>query len=279
LGLLTVSQRLFALASLPPLVCLLLLTSMTRVAIAQFAAAQAKEEQTQAPAAVPAAPPPSSGATPATPSLACPGSFPTDFTVLNCRYTTHQRVLQLFTTGITDQAMAQSIFGPIFTQFPSSPLTSFDDYGYRVGTSYTGSVGRATAEFLVGAVLHTDPRHVSCASDPRMFRRLPAGTGKSGEFRCTNLQRFGHFLIDSVTVRISSSDGNQHRIPAIERAVGIYGGAYAQYPLEPRSQNSFVAITQRSLFSFGTTFFGSFYTEYGTSFLKLRRKNVPVVAE
>jgi hypothetical protein len=263
----------------PFVACLLVFASAANSAHAQFAASQSKAQQTQAVAPQIALPPPSTDGGPPPPTLACPGSFPTDLTVLNCRYTTHQRVVQLFTTGVTDQAMFQSILGPIFTQIPDKPFTSANDYGYRVGTSYTGSVGRATTEFLVGAVLHTDPRHVSCASDPRNFRSLPDDVVKSGTFRCTNWQRVGHFLLDSVTVRISRPSGIQPRIPAIDRAAGIYGGAYAQYPLEARSQNSFGAITQRSLFSFGTTFLGSFYTEFGTSLLKLRRKNVTNIAE
>jgi hypothetical protein len=221
----------------------------------------------------------------------CSGSFPTDLTVINCKYQQRQRLEQFVTTGLTDQAMVLSVTGSLVSQVLHTPgewPRTWKYYGYRVGSSYTASVGRATAEYLVGTALHDDPRHVKCSDDPRLFyKEVP-----DKAFSCTSRQRFVHFLLDSVTVR-PSRDGSAvdidkekvltpqdlddfkrsyRRLPAIDRLVGVYAGAYSQYPWEPRSANTFGAISQRAALSFGSTFLGSFYTEYSASIFSALKK-------
>jgi hypothetical protein len=240
---------------------------------------------------------------PAPPSLVvkdyeftCPGSFPSDLTVVNCRYQVRQRLEQFLTTGITDQAMLESVTGSLFTQLLKTPgewPRTWKYYGYRVGASYAQSVGNASAQFIVGAILQDDPRHVSCSSDPLLFH---SESTADKPFTCSKWHRFGHALLDSVSVRHSNSGtltpqtqvdlglalsiedarkkykSHYHRLPALSRLVGAYAGAYAQYPWEPGHSNKFGAVSQRAALSFAPTFLGSFYTEYGTSiFSRLKR--------
>jgi hypothetical protein len=218
----------------------------------------------------------------------CPGSFPTDLTVINCKYLQRQRLEQFVTTGLTDQAMTSSVTGSLVSQVLHTPgewPRTWKYYGYRVGSSYTASVGRATAEYLVGTVMRDDPRHIKCSDDPSLFYKA------TPPFTCSASRRFFHFVLDSVTVRLSTEGdpvvraknglqpqkvmlNKEHdpkvkllyrRFPAFDRLVGVYGGAYSQYPWEPRSANTFGAISQRAALSFGSTFLGSFYTEYSGS--------------
>jgi len=224
----------------------------------------------------------------------CPGSFPSDLSVVNCRYLSRDRFQQFITTGLTDQAMLESVTGSLFTQWLKTPgewPRTWKYYGYRVGASYTQSVGNASAQFIVGAIIHDDPRHVSCDSDPLLFHNDP-----TTEKPCSRWHRFGHALFDSITVRNSDpgflmkqdlSDPlavsnrkdereqlkkQYHRFPAFSRLAGAYAGAYAQYPWEPGNSNKFGAVSQRAALSFAPTFLGSFYTEYGVSlFSRLKR--------
>lgn len=230
----------------------------------------------------------------------CPGSFPSDLTIVNCNYLPRQRLQQFITTGLTDQAMLLSITGSVFTtaiRTPGEWPGTWKYYGYRVGASYTQSIGNNTAQYIVGAVLHEDPRHVRCDDDPLLYHRNPATNDTS---QCTAGQRFGHFLLDSITVRHSdkgvyplSGDRTRpldaakiandpkvlqriahgyRRLPAFSRLIGAYAGAYAQYPWEPRSANTFGAISQRAALAFAPTFLGSLYTEYSTSVISALKK-------
>ncbi|MGH9590758.1 MAG: hypothetical protein ACRD25_10195, partial [Terracidiphilus sp.] len=119
-------------------------------------------------------------APPTTPTLpyefTCPGSFPSDLTLVDCSYTSRQRLQQFFTTGLTDQAMLLSATGSIFTTAMRTPGEwpgTWKYYGYRVGTSYAQSVGNNAAQYIVGSVLHEDPRHVRCDDDPLLYGRDP----------------------------------------------------------------------------------------------------------
>ncbi len=199
------------------------------------------------------------------------------------------RLLQFLTTGITDQALLESVSGSLFTQWWKTPgewPQTWKYYGYRVGTSYVQSAGNASAQFIVGAILHDDPRHVSCDSDPLLFKNELTATKP---ITCSQWHRFGHALLDSITVRSSNAGtltpqmlldtkralsaedaakqlkSRYHRFPAFSRLVGAYAGAYSQYPWEPGNSNKFGAISQRAALSFAPTFLGSFYTEYATS--------------
>ncbi len=145
-------------------------------------------------------------------TLNCPGSFPTNLTVLNCSYTQQDRRLQFVSSSVTDEAMLQSIIGSLITSaFPSTntnPIT-LKYYGLRVGASYSASVARGATEYAIGTLMHDDPRHTRCVDDPRVFLPDPNDLfndhhpGKPEDYRCTPGKRFFHVLIDTFTVRRS----------------------------------------------------------------------------
>ena len=232
-----------------------------------------------------AVPPPVTPSGPPRVLFSCPGSFPSDLTLLNCSYTSRQRLDQFLTNGVTDQAMVESIFGSIFTQYathsPGEWPKDWTHYGYRVGTSYLGSVGRAGTEYIVGSIMHDDPRHIKCSDDPRQYNGASANPDKP--FACSGGQRVWHALVDSVTVRYSPSRSktqtaadmtriDRTRLPALDRLAGVFAAGYVVYPFEPGQSNTFGAISQRAALSFGGTFLGSFYTEFGSSILSKRKK-------
>jgi hypothetical protein len=245
-------------------------------------------------------------APPSTPTsdylFTCPGGFPSDLTVINCRYTNRMRATQFVTTGLTDQAMVLSLTGSLFTSAIRSPPEwpgTFHYYWLRVGASYSQSVGSAAAQLTIGSAIKDDPRHVTCDRDPLMYAR---DSSDFQTFRCTKKQRFWHALVDSVTVRHSrpglwpimgpsgvvaysksnvlslANEADQSataedfrreygRMPALDRLVGAYAGAYSQYPWEPGPANKFGAISQRAALSFAPTFLGSFWQEYSSSLI------------
>ena len=120
--------------------------------------------------------PPSRGDSPPFRTMLCPGGFATNLTVLNCRYTRQLRLKQFVTSSFTDEAMLQSIFGALGSQVlgtPSEWPRTWNFYGQRLGARYTASIGRGTAELIVGAIAHDDPRHISCADDAgNLLRRV-----------------------------------------------------------------------------------------------------------
>jgi len=274
------------LMSLCGVLCLLLCLSASSCIFCVSLCAQTAPSAVFRPQAVPQAPP---SLVVKDYELTCPGSFPSDLTVVNCRYLPRQRLEQFIATGLTDQAMLESITGSLFTQWLKTPgewPRTWQYYGYRVGASYTQSVGNASAQLIVGSILRDDPRHVSCNGDPLLFHKeLTDDTS----FTCSGWHRFGHALLDSITVRKSNPGSltpqtlldmhlastpedarkkfkpHYRRIPALSRLVGAYAGAYSQYPWEPGNSNKFGAISQRAALTWAPTFLGSFYTEYGAS--------------
>jgi hypothetical protein len=223
----------------------------------------------------------------------CPGSFPSDLTIVDCDYPSRTRFQQFLTTGFTDQAMLLSATGSLFTlalKTPGEWPRTWKYYGYRVGASYTQSAGNATAQYIVGAIFHDDPRHVQCNRDPLLYGNSPSG---NTPFLCSTMRRVGHALLDSVTVRHSfpgvvppqsggtakkDQDTRQQirskyrRFPAFSRLVGVFAGAYAQYPWEPGANNKIGAISQRAALAFAPTFLGSFYTEFSSSLFSAMKK-------
>jgi len=259
------------------------------------------------PIAVTAAPPVNNEGAEPVQQLICPGGFPTDLTVLNCSYTGYQRRLTFVSGSLTDQAILLAATGSLVSSaFPStnSNAITLRNYGLNVAGGYVSSVARGGAEYFVGSLMRDDPRHVSCVNDPRVFYPLdypPTGGGDPKRYLCTSFKRFMHAVIDSFTVRESQpglrwlrndeferlSKGEQERylaeyrvlVPhlrrrlfAFDRLIGVYAGAYAQYPFEPADSNSFARVSERAALSFGTTVLGSFYTEYASSIFRHHSK-------
>ena len=205
--------------------------------------------------------------------LICPGSFPTDLTLSNCEYTGRQRLQQWVTTSFTDQAMLGAIVfgtGAEIIRSPSEWPRTWEGLGNRIGVRYTQAAARGSAEFIVGSMLRDDPRHLSYKNDPHTHYGTKIKSCSSAEIETISypepahigLNRVGHALLDSVTVLKSEPCGNGRRLPALDRLVGVWAGAYGGYPWYPRTENTFANVSQRAGTAYGSTLMGSFYTEF-----------------
>lgn len=235
----------------------------------------------------------------------CPGAFPTDLTqTLDCSYKPKQRFLDFVTGSVTDQAvLGAAVFG-LGAQIIKSPSEwgrTWDGYGRRVGSRYTQAVGKGAAQYLVGSILHDDPRFLAYRDDPAVIKKRQEAVYKLTKRAAPNLvasetqppaaqdlealqhdgwQRFGHVWWDVITVRHSTKEGKGRRIPALSRFAGEFGGAYAGYPWYPAAENTFPQVGQRAAGAFGTAVLQSFYTEYKPEITNLlgaifRRGNQP----
>lgn len=205
--------------------------------------------------------------------LVCPGGFPTDLTVMNCSYTEDLRLKQWVTSSISDQAMLGAAvygLGAQIIQSPSEWKRTWEGYGDRIGVRYTQAAARGTAEFLVGNLLHDDPRHRSYKDAPLTHYGTKITSCNANGFVITTYpppshlvwRRIGHAFVDSVTVLRSNPCGIGARMPAIDRMVGIAASAYAGYAWYPRSENTIDKVAQRAAGAYGSTLAGSFYTEF-----------------
>jgi hypothetical protein len=204
--------------------------------------------------------------------LICPGGFPTDLTMMNCSYTESERVQQWVTTALTDEAVLGAVVygtGAEIIRSPSEWPRTWLGLGDRIGVRYTQAAARGTAEFIMGSILRDDPRHLSYKNDPLSHYGTKTSC-KSGVVVTNNyglpshlgFARVGHAFLDSVTVRRSDPCGDGARLPAIDRLVGVWAGAYGGYPWYPRAENSFSNAGQRAAMAYGSTLLGSFYTEF-----------------
>lgn len=130
------------------------------IIICRHAASQA------APMALPASLPPTKSG----PEIACPGGFPSDLMQHNCAYLPRQRVEDWLTTSLTDQAIATSSLSALYSsairspsEWPGTPY----NFALRLRSSYMSGLANGTAQFILGAAIGADPRHISCAEDPR----------------------------------------------------------------------------------------------------------------
>lgn len=204
--------------------------------------------------------------------LTCPGGFPTDLTKINCEYSGKQRMQQWVTTSITDQAILGAVVygtGAEIIRSPSEWHRTWLGLGDRIGVRYTQAAARGSAELIIGSLIEDDPRHLSYKDDPHTHYGVKASC-KSGaivtrSFPTPNhigFNRVGHAFLDSISVLRSSPCGDGARIPAFDRIVGIWAGAYGGYPWYPRAENTLAGAGQRAATAFGSTLAGSFYTEF-----------------
>jgi hypothetical protein len=205
--------------------------------------------------------------------LTCPGGFPTNLTVTSCDFTAHMRVQQWVTVSFTDEAMLGALVyggGAQIIQSPSEWGRTWGGYGDRIGVRYTQAAARGTAEFLVGSLMHDDPRHLSYKDDPHTQWGLKVDSCENGTIIVHSYptptkilwRRVGHAFKDSVTVLKSNPCGIGGRLPAIDRLVGVAAGAYGGYGWYPAAENTFASVGQRASLSYGSTLLGSFYTEF-----------------
>jgi hypothetical protein len=195
--------------------------------------------------------------------VACPGTFPTDLTVVSCTYTKQMRWERFISGSVTDQSILSAALYSVVAQMQQSPSEwgrNWEGYGRRVGSRYTQAVAKGAAEAVVGWAVHDDPRHIRYADEPQRVRA--AQSTSRTESAHPGWARFGHALLDTVTVRIATQDGTGRRIPAVSRFVGDFASAYGGYGWYPARENTFQKAGQRAAYSFGASFVPSFYTEY-----------------
>jgi hypothetical protein len=208
-------------------------------------------------------------------NFVCPGGFPTDLTNHDCRFTKQMRVSQWITTSFTDEAMLQSVASATFfgqtIPSPSEWGRTWNNYGLRIGANYTGATARGTTEFLIGALIKDDPRHISYKDDPRTHygtKLVGCSTNNIEQVAYETaggslvLHRIGHAFLDSVTVRHSNLCGNGTVLPAMDRLGGIWAAAYASSGWYPAKENTLPNVAQRAAISYGVTLGGSFYNEF-----------------
>jgi hypothetical protein len=208
----------------------------------------------------------------------CPGEFPTNFMVPDCRFRQHQRWENFVTSSVSDQAVLGSLVGSLGGQIIESPAEwprTWHFYGYRLAASYSGGLARGIVEFSIGSAAQSDPRHVRCSEGPLLLKHyslLSAEHPENGQAQaihhCSGISgqlvfRPTHVLIDAFSVRHSNIDGTGRRLPAVERLAGIYADAYASYPWQPGVENNFAAVSRRAGWNFLFTFLGSVWNEYG----------------
>jgi hypothetical protein len=205
--------------------------------------------------------------------LVCPGSFPTDLTVTNCEYTAGLRVHQWITTSFTDESMLGAIVygtGAEIIRSPSEWARTWQGLGQRIGVRYTQAAARGSAEYIMGNILQDDPRHLSYKNDPHTHYGMKVVSCNAegietkwyGAPAHLVLLRIGHPFLDAATVLHSSPCGNGRRLPALDRLVGVWAGAYAGNPWYPQSQNTLSNVGQRAGMAYASTLLGSFYTEF-----------------
>jgi hypothetical protein len=228
-------------------------------ALAQETTPAAEQLQTQAPAQNPA---------PKTDTRrSCPGSFPTDLTVIDCSFTIGKRFENFANGSLTDQSILSAAFFGLMAQglqTPSEWRRTFDGYGRRVGVRYNQAVAKGSAQFLVGWILHDDPRHIRYYDDPLFLKKhTPGSANFTGPVdRHAGLRRAWHAVYDSLTVRHSAENGQGARIPAFSRFAADFGSAYGGYAWYRGPENTFEKAGLRAAGSLGTELLSSFYTEY-----------------
>ena len=211
----------------------------------------------------------------------CPGAFAGDIPVHSCRYTGQQRSEDWVKDSFTDEAILISV-GSGFYGFasavisrktngtpPDFPNTTLG-FAEQVRVSYLSAMGNGTAEFIVGSAMRNNPRHISCADDPRLgwtsssdgITRIPC-SGKSAW-----IKRPLHILADTLGTIPSTDDGVPiNRLlhgwwPSLPRLVGAYAGAYSAYPWEPRTNNTFQQASKRAGITFVSPLLGSIINEF-----------------
>jgi hypothetical protein len=254
-------------------VCIVVLCAFLPVSRAQEAKPGGEQQATQGPPQTPAQ---AQQQGEKNAFIPCPGTFPTDLTVTDCRFKIGKRFENFANGSLTDQAMAGAAFYGLMAQglqTPSEWHRTWEGYGLRVGVRYNQAVAKGTAQFLVGWILQDDPRHIGYYDDPGYLRKhvkLANGAGESTTTadwagpvdRHAGLKRAWHAVYDSITVRHSTRNGLGARIPAFSRFAADFGSAYGGYAWYRGPENTFEKAGLRAAGSLGSELVSSFYTEY-----------------
>jgi hypothetical protein len=203
------------------------------------------------------------------PFVPCPGSFPTDLTMVNnCEFNMSKRLENFAAGSLTDQAMAGAAFYSLISQGMKSPdywRRTWEGYGLRVGVRYNQSVAKGAAQMLTGVILRDDPRHVSYQADPRHYAKYvdaALATPEGKPVSHLGWKRTWHAVFDSITVRSSKASGLGRRMPAFSRFAADFGSAYGGYAWYRGPDNKFDKAGMRAAGSLGSELVSSFYTEF-----------------
>ncbi len=183
----------------------------------------------------------------------CPGDPAGNLASTDCSFTLGLRVKSFVEGSVTDQAMLGAIVFSAVAQARNDPHEwgrGWDAFGMRVGSRYAQTVTKGVAQFVSGAALGVDPRHVSYLSDPLVH--LPPTTGR----------RIGHAFMDFLTVRRSAVDGAGTRLPNIPVFAGSASSAFVGDLWYPRSARSGGQVALRAGGSLATALGASFYNEF-----------------
>ena len=134
-------------------------------------------------------------------------------------------------------------------------------YGYRVGSRYAQGVAKGITQFGFGALMRTDPRHLSYLSDPRVCD-LDKGCKPA-----TVKRRIGHAFMDFLTVRRSSDDGGGKNLPNIPLFAGAAASGFVGnlwYPdTSATAQQAAVRVSGSLATALGASFYNEFQPELG----------------
>jgi hypothetical protein len=186
----------------------------------------------------------------------CPGDPPGDLSHTNCSFTPSMRVEQFVTSSVTDQAMLGATFFSLMAQFQNNPSEwgrGWRGFGYRVGTRYAQNFAKGLTQYVFGAAIKDDPRHVSYASDPLIPAGKPGGGVSS---------RIGHAFVDWLTVRRSTLEGNGTRMPNLPMFAGAAASGFVGNAWYPDHLATPQQAGLRASYSLATALASSFYNEF-----------------
>ncbi len=184
----------------------------------------------------------------------CPGDPPNNLAAFDCSFTKMQRLDHYVASSITDQAILGAAFAGAFAHLRKDPQEWRKDWGgysRRVGIRYERKVLGGAAQYAVGALMGTDPRHVTYAADPLITRRR-GGAGP----------RISHALMDWVTVRKSAADAKGKRRPNLPLFAAALANGFAGNLWQPKREATVAKSLRRSTGPLQTALLGSFYNEF-----------------
>jgi hypothetical protein len=186
--------------------------------------------------------------------VVCPGDPSGNLASVNCYYTMQLRLTDFVSGSITDQALLGAGFYGSFAELLKDPpewKRTWGGEGYRVGSRYAQNLTKGLTEFTFGAIMHTDPRHVSYASDPRV-KVHKSGVGP----------RIGHAFTDWLTVRRSSEKGDGAALPNLPLFAGAAASGFIGNIWYPDRLTTPGQALLRGSSSLATDLAYSFYTEF-----------------
>ena len=184
----------------------------------------------------------------------CPDDPDGNLASVDCYYAMSLRLTDFVSGSLTDQAMlGATFFGSVahLRKDPPEWKRNWSGYGYRVGSRYAQNLSKGLTAFTVGAIMRTDPRHVTYLSDPRIKERK-SGVGP----------RIQHAFLDWLTVRRSSAMGDGHWLPNLPMFAGAAASGFAGNAWYPDRLATPGQALLRGSSSLGTALASSFYAEF-----------------